>query len=679
VKNAPGPLLRPPLELSVAFLAVLVAVIFITMPRQLFLSPVQAYGAAVVFFGLAAVRTKQALRLVQYQRKLIRRTLYRLHHVPSDRRKIKTKLFLGRGFRWRQKHVQRLKEARSPSSAPYLQRAQEGNGDPLLHGVGMLERETEVWSSIAERYGHMIVLGATRVGKTRFAELLVGQDIARGDTVIVLDPKGDVDLLRRIYHEADKAGRLRHFRVLHLRYPQISERYNPIASYHSPGEVASRISLQLPSSGDSAAFKDFAWRFINSIALAMDALKITPSFAKIYRYIENVEPLFQQYHEQLLTQCNSDLWRVMVDYLEAQYIEREKTPKNPAPSKYDLEHYLACKEFPEIEKQHILSQFHSIHESWISTIPAPLQHYGKRTLAIITYVKHQGIEDEISMDLLALAQYDKVYYDKITASLKPLLNKLKSGDIATMLSADAEDQALDWKTVIQQRQIVYVGLDALANAEVARAVGNTLFADLASTIGQIYASTDNHQQGQSKQSIIIHADEFNDIVGPQIHPLLSKAGGAGVQIVAYTQTLADIEASFSSRAEAARIVGNFNAMVVLRVRTLDTARVFSDQVPRLDVIDKAEGSSVADNSQAQSDVSFTSSANERLSTRSVAAVEPSDVMTLPKGEAFAMLDGGAIWKIRIPLLADVCTDLSALDIIQRQKEMAEQQARPSTH
>ena len=43
--------------------------------------------------------------------------------------------------------------------------------------------------------------GTTRVGKTRLAELLIAQDIRRGEVVIVFDPKGDVDLLRRVFAE----------------------------------------------------------------------------------------------------------------------------------------------------------------------------------------------------------------------------------------------------------------------------------------------------------------------------------------------------------------------------------------------------------------------------------------------------------------------------------------------
>jgi len=53
-------------------------------------------------------------------------------------------------------------------------------GEPSLHGVGMLEGESEIYQGLGERNGHTLVLGTTRVGKTRLAELLIAQDIRRG-------------------------------------------------------------------------------------------------------------------------------------------------------------------------------------------------------------------------------------------------------------------------------------------------------------------------------------------------------------------------------------------------------------------------------------------------------------------------------------------------------------------
>ena len=96
--------------------------------------------------------------------------------------------------------------------------------------------------------------------------------------MIVFDPKGDAGLLRRVYAEAKRAGRARDFYMFHLGFPQVSARYNAIGNFSRITEVATRIANQLPSEGNSAAFKEFAWRFVNIIARALVALGRRPDY-----------------------------------------------------------------------------------------------------------------------------------------------------------------------------------------------------------------------------------------------------------------------------------------------------------------------------------------------------------------------------------------------------------------
>ena len=77
-------------------------------------------------------------------------------------------------------------------------------GNPALHGIEPDEK-TSLWPG--ERVGHTVVYGTTRVGKTRLAELLVTRDIRRDEVTIVFDPKGDADLMKRVWAEAHRAGR----------------------------------------------------------------------------------------------------------------------------------------------------------------------------------------------------------------------------------------------------------------------------------------------------------------------------------------------------------------------------------------------------------------------------------------------------------------------------------------
>jgi hypothetical protein len=46
---------------------------------------------------------------------------------------------------------------------------------------------------------------------------------------------------------------------------------------------------------------------------------------------------------------------------------------------------------------------------------------------------------------------------------------------------------------------------------------------------------------------------------------------------------------------------------------------------------------------------FTSSNEDRLSSETVPTLMPADLTSLPKGQAFALLEGGNLYKLRLPL------------------------------
>jgi hypothetical protein len=144
--------------------------------------------------------------------------------------------------------------------------------------------------------------------------------------------------------------------------------------------------------------------------------------------------------------------------------------------------------------------------------------------------------------------------------------------------------------VVRRKGIVYVGLDALTDTTVASAVGNYMFADMVSVAGHIYKHVvgTNHEEGygqrcssQSIPTISLHADEFNELIGDEFVPLLNKAGGAGFQVTAYTQTWSDVEARIDNRAKAGEVAGNFNTMLMLRVKELDHVARYDLTMPQI--------------------------------------------------------------------------------------------------
>ncbi|VFT20891.1 conjugative coupling factor TraD [Pseudomonas aeruginosa] len=202
--------------------------------------------------------------------------------------------------------------------------------------------------------------------------------------------------------------------------------------------------------------------------------------------------------------------------------------------------------------------------------------------------------------------------------------------------------------------VVYVGLDALSDTEVAAAVGNSMFSDLVSVAGHIYKhgiddGLPGHMAG-GKVRINLHADEFNELIGDEFIPMVNKAGGAGIQVTVYTQTLSDIEAKIGSKAKAGQVIGNFNNLFTLRVRETATAELLTNQLPKVQIYNSTPASSANDSVNGKT--AFTSNTNDSVQLTSVPMIEPAHVVGLPRGQCFALIEGGNLWKIRMPLPAN---------------------------
>ncbi|MCL6375493.1 MULTISPECIES: type IV conjugative transfer system coupling protein TraD [Pectobacterium] len=662
-------LLRPPVELYTVAVCAGAALLCVAAPWSLALSPDIGIGSALAFGIFGVLRWRDAQVILRYRRNIRRLPRYVMtsRNVPVSQQR----LFIGKGFRWEQKHTHRLMQTYRPEFRRYVEptpayqlarRLEERleftpfplsllpclttwdiplnpvrplppvGGLPRLHGIE--PEEVDVSLPLGERVGHSLVLGTTRVGKTRLAELFITQDIRRKnhlgehEVVIVFDPKGDADLLKRMFVEARRAGRENAFYVFHLGWPEISARYNAVGRFGRISEVATRISGQLSGEGNSAAFREFAWRFVNIIARALIELGQRPDYMLIQRHVINIDALFIEYAQHYFARTEPKAWEVIVQ------IEAKLNEKN---------------------------------------IPRNMIGREKRVVALEQYLSQARNYDPVLDGLRSAVRYDKTYFDKIVASLLPLLEKLTSGKIAQLLAPNYSDLSdprpiFDWMQIIRKRAVVYVGLDALSDAEVAAAVGNSMFSDMVSVAGHIYKfGIDDGLPGASadtKVPINVHADEFNELMGNEFIPMINKGGGAGIQVTAYTQTLSDIEARIGNRAKAGQVVGNFNNLFMLRVRETATAELLTKQLPKVEVYTTTVVSGATDSSDIYTKTDFTSNTQDRISMSGVPMIEPSHVVQLPKGQCFALLQGGNLWKVRMPLPAPDPDEIMPTDLQQ---------------
>jgi len=95
-------------------------------------------------------------------------------------------------------------------------------------------------------------------------------------------------------------------------------------------------------------------------------------------------------------------------------------------------------------------------------------------------------------------------------------------------------------------------------------------------------------------------------------------------------------------------------------------------LPKVEVYATSLMSGATDSSDPHGATAFTSNTQDRISSTSVPLIEPAHVVALPKGQAFALLEGGNLWKIRMPLPAPDADEVMPRDLQQLAGYMRQQ-------
>ena len=565
--------------------------------------------------ALAYIRILQGIEVLTYQRNLLKLSPFSMStkEVPVSQKD----LFIGRGFKWGLIHRQRLHLLSMVGNEYYLKPGlfrpavkEEIGGKPWLHGVGALA-ESDITLSQASRNSHMLVFGMTRVGKTRLLSVLVNQDIRNGEAVIIIDPKGDLEVLQDIYSACVASGRLQDLVILHPGYPDISAKYNPLASFSNISEVATRVASAISASGEGKQFQDFAWKFLNITAACILEMGEPISYKTLSFYVTRPK-------NTLLAYCDRVLPKVDPHYFEK--IEA------------------VIQEYRKIDDNNL-----HIEIPRSKAINIYLQRYIEEVTA---KGEATSLHSTIT-DLHHAANVGDEFYGKITASLGPVFDKINKTNACEVFSWDDNFGLPEIKLedVIKRKKILYIGLDAMVNKAMSEAIGQALIADLVSLAGRMYKDTKSQND-----TLKIHADEFAEIVRDEFVTLLNKAGGAGYGVTAYTQTKNDIGAVFGGNSDKPEmLMGNFGTKIMLRVANDETAKVMTDAVEEVRARSVTPSTMSNDKADGSSGDLFTTSNTDAITESSHKIIVENDLTSLPKGQAFVLTNGGELYKIRIPL------------------------------
>ena len=472
------------------------------------------------------------------------------------------------------------------------------DGSYWLHG---LDKEDDITVPLELLEGHTLIVGSTGVGKTRLFDLCIGQAILRGGPVVIIDPKGDQGLADNARRICESLGQPERFAYFNPAHPDKSVSLDPLRNWNRKTELASRVAALIPSETGADAFVAFGWKVLQDICAGLIATGERPNLVSLRRYIEGGP-------DDLLT-------------------------------KGLLFHF--NQKVPNWEKG---------AASYIKTSKAKNKGPEAVLLAYIAYYKEVVIHEWPNVDLAGLIstyEHNRDHFQKMVASLIPILSMLTADPLAELLSPKhepgSEKVVLDMSKVIRNNMVLYMGLDSLADPTVGSAIGSVMLADMTAVAGDIY-----NYGLDKKKPIDVFVDEAAEVINTPTIQLLNKGRGAGFRLTVATQTFADFAARLGDENKAIQVLANTNNKIALRVQDPRTQQLFADGIPKIKVqsMSVSYGHNVASDPSEHYDASY----KEQASAEEADLIPPPVLSELPPLHFYARMSGGRTFKSRIPIL-----------------------------
>lgn len=502
-------------------------------------------------------------------------------------------IWLGKGFDWSGEEANRLSLVMG-NLRGLVSKENLRDGNYWIHGVG--EDEADVTMPLVNLNGQSLLVGTTRAGKTRFLDLMIMQAIGRGEAVVILDPKGDKDLEASAARACRLYGKPELFARLHPAFPETSCKIDLMKNWNRPTELASRIAALVPSETGADPFTAFAWQAINNVCQGLLLVNERPNLVLIRRLVEGG-----------------------LDSLLVQVLQTH------------LSRYVP---------------------DWKDSYPAWLKREkNNETAALIGIYKAAGNEfaDSRIDGMLTAHQHNREHFQKMIASLIPILGMLTSPPLDKLLSpeVDLDDprEVLDMGMALRRGRVIYVGLDSLSDGTVGSAIGSLFLANMVAVAG------DEYNYGECKSPVNLFVDEAAEIINKPMIQLLNKGGGALFRSTLATQTFADFAARLGDENQARQVLANCNNVYALRVIDANTQEYLAESIPEVD-IKKVEVSYRSGADSTDWTDGFAGALSEAMKSEKESMFPAPLFGQLPALHYFARLSGGRFVKGKIPILSE---------------------------
>ena len=603
---------------------------------------VSAVGLLVVTITMATLRTMSARRLAMRQLSLIGRpvdlikTTQLLEAIPS----MGNNLWLGWGWRWQPSHTALAYEISKRDIADiypptWLLKLMGNQRNPAnergLQWVHGLEREEQdIKAPLDALKGHCAIIATTGAIKTRLAGLIIPQLVARGDVVVVIDPKGDHEFQEICKLAAASTGVPNKFMRLHPAFAKTSIRLDMLKNWDRSSQVASRVSLVLSSQEDST-FTQFCWLAVHRITNGVKFLGRRISIINLKNAMES---------RNAVERLTYDVLRSYFSALNSERINDR-----------------IAQELAKLSSQKPTSKKSTAIETTIPELTAMIMVYQQEIPENAEMASGTDLppkNDDVS-GLVTILEANKEWFGKMIVSITPMLNKLTTDDLKALLSPDYTDlddkrPIMDMKRIVEGGHVFYIGTDALADPSVGKALTAMVVADLASVAAEFYNHGTPDDDGAEPRRIHLVIEEWGDSMCEPLVQLANKGRGAGVFIWALGQTFSDLVVAFGGdEASAKRFMGNMNNLIVGAIQDPDTVKLVSEKFSNTAIKQVGESKGVGSKTE---DTGMEFSANQgRTASDLVTELIPPDVFyQMPDLQYVALINRSLKIKGRIPVV-----------------------------
>lgn len=381
---------------------------------------------------------------------------------------------------------------------------------------------------------HSIILGTTRMGKTKGMLNYVRQNIMRGDNVAIVDPKGGVgqEVLNCVLEYASSSNRLEDFVYINPAETSSSTLFNPLYGMEDE-EIASLIGeLIYPTTNpDNEFYLKYAMTIIKQILCAISFLDaLNDPNGEIKKQAEIYELRRIQYNDTSLL-LKDDVRKVFFkEILDNEYSARTKG---------DFGFVRALVTFKDIAHFMIADNLQYL----ISLV--------KHSVIDVTredYRKLVTMKNDALAIFSATEKIPEDHHQKIAMSLMNWTNSFSTGVFYELFCSvrinPIVQKLYDKKdnTGIPNGLIAVIQPLPLRYKKIAEDVNKIILKMLQTAYGVV--SHGGRKLG--KKRLFLHLDEGESSLYIGIESVLNKLAGLGVTANIYTQSFADIDAKLGS-------------------------------------------------------------------------------------------------------------------------------------